>query len=199
VKRRLPTVFASGVLAFALSGAAMAGTLEDGVAALQRGDYATAMGLLRPLAGQGDAAAQNNVGIMYRYGQGVAQDYGQALGWCRKAAEQGNASAQYNLGLMHTFGQGLPQGYTEAAELYRKAAEQGNASAQVNLGLMYENGLGVAQDYVLAHMWSNLAASRAADAETRDLATRNRGKAAAKMTPNQIAEAQKMAREWRPK
>jgi uncharacterized protein len=141
VKPRFPTVFASGVLAFALSGAAMAGTLEDGVAALQRGDYATAMGLLRPLAGQGDAAAQNNVGIMYRYGQGVAQDYEQALVWYRKAAEQGNASAQYNLGLMYTFGQGLPQGYTEAAELYRKAAEQGNPSAEVNLGLMYENGL----------------------------------------------------------
>jgi TPR repeat protein len=95
------TGLAGGVLAFALCGTAMAGALEDSRAAYQRGDYATAMALLRPLAEGGDAAAQNGLGLMYAKGQGVPQDYAQALVWYRKAADQGNAAAQNGLGLMY--------------------------------------------------------------------------------------------------
>lgn len=82
----------------------------------------------------------------------------------------------------------------EALFWYRKAAEQGNAGAQANLGLMYERGQGVPQDYAQAHMWLNLAASRAHTA-----AATKRDEVAAQMTPAQIAEAQKLAREWKPK
>jgi hypothetical protein len=71
--------------------------------------------------------------------------------------------------------------------------------AQYNLGEMYGVGLGVPQDYAQAHMWFNLAASRAEYAATRDTAAKDRDELAAKMTPDQIAEAQRMAREWVPK
>jgi TPR repeat protein len=68
-----------------------------------------------------------------------------------------------------------------------------------NLGVMYESGLGVPQDYAQAHMWFNLAASHASNASDRDMAAQSRDALAAKMTPSQIAEAQRMAREWVPK
>ena len=84
---------------------------------------------------------------------------------------------------------------------YRKAAEQGNAFAQLNLGFQYASGSGVAREYVPAYMWFNLAVLRfdASDREYRDKAMEERDQLAAKMTPAQIAEAQKLAREWKPK
>ena len=138
---------------------------------------------------------------MYDRGQGVPQNYAEAVKWYRKAADQGEALAQSTLGFMYAKGQGVPQNYAEAVRWFRKAADQGNARAQRNLGFMYANGQGVPRDYVQAHKWSNLAASRfpASDKENRDKAVKNRDIMAAKMTPAQIAEAQKLAREWKPK
>ena len=136
---------------------------------------------------------------MYELGEGVPQDYAEAVRWYRKAAEQGYAEAQNNLGLMYDMAQGVPQNYAEAVKWYRKAAEQGNDIGQYNLGFMYANGQGVPQDYVQAHMWFNLAASRSEPGSDRDMAVKNRDIIAAKMTPAQIAEAQRLAREWKPK
>ena len=68
-----------------------------------------AVRLLRPLADQGDAPAQHNLGLMYDQGRGVPQDYAAAVSWYRKAADQGDAIAQYNLGLMYDQGRGVPQ------------------------------------------------------------------------------------------
>ncbi len=82
---------------------------------------------------------------------------------------------------------------------YGLAAEQGDARAQSNLGLMYVGSLGVPQDYVQAHMWLDLAASRFPSGEDRDKALKERDRVAKKMTPAQISEAQKLAREWKPK
>jgi TPR repeat protein len=76
---------------------------------------------------------------------------------------------------------------------YRKSAEQGVPIGQLALGAMYADGKGVPQDYVLAHMWFNLAA-----ASGNENAVKGRDMVAAKMTPAQIAEAQKLAREWKP-
>ena len=121
-------------------------------------------------------------------------DYKSAARLFRPFAEQGDAGAQYVLGRMYSLGQGVPQDYAEAMKWYRKAAEQGDASAQNNLGVMYDNGEGVPQDYVEAHMWFNLAAAQGnAQAKT------NRDLVAKRMTSEQIAEAQRLAREWRPK
>ena len=115
--------------------------------------------------------------------------------WYRKAAEQGYAQAQHNLGAIYDNGSGVPQDYAEAVKWYRKAAEQGHASAQKELGNMYAYGLGVPQDYVQAHKWYNLAAAR--DPGTG--AALNRALVSHKMTAAQIAEAQRFAREWKPK
>ncbi len=117
----------------------------------------------------------------------------------RLLAEQGDADAQFNLGIMYGDGRGVAQDYAEALQWYRKAAEQGYAKAQNNLGFMYSNGQGVPQDYAQAHMWYNLAASRLPTGEGRDIAVNNRDLLAKVMTPAQISEAQKLAREWRPK
>ena len=189
----LKQLVAGVVVAVLLTGAAVAGSLEDGLAAYLRGDYAEALRLWKPLADQGDAAAQFNLGVMYATGRGVAQEYGEAILWYRTAADQGNASAQFNLGLMYTTGRGVAQDYGEAAKWYRKAAAQGHADAQYNLGVMHFHGRSVLQDYVLAHMWFNLAASRG-----QEEAVKGRDAVASRMTPDQIAEAQRLAREWRP-
>jgi TPR repeat protein len=120
------------------------------------------------------------------------QDYAAALQLCRPLAEQGDARAQTGLGGLYYNGQGIQQDYAEAAKWARKAAEQGYASAQAYLGIMYWNGQGVPQDAVLAYMWLNLAAAQEPGAVGR------RDVAASQMTPEQIAEAQRLAREWKP-
>ena len=88
----------------------------------------------------------------------------------------------------------MPQDYAEAAKWNRRAAEQGLANAQYNLGLMYNNGQGVPQDYVQAHMWSTLAAAQGYEG-----AKNTRDYLAKRMTSEQIAEARRLAREWKPK
>ena len=98
---------------------------QKGFDAYERGDYATALREFRPLAEQGNAGAQNDLGVMYEKGQGVSQNDKTAVKWYRFAAEQGFASAQYNLGLMYRKGQGVPQNYKTAVKWYKLAAEQG--------------------------------------------------------------------------
>lgn len=176
----------------------VAGPLESGAAAYQKGDYAAAIGYWRPLANQGNADAQASLGMMYLKGQGVAQDDAQAVAWLHKAADNGHAGAQNNLGLMYEDGQGVPRDDAQAAIWLRKSADHGYADARVNLGSMYEKGVGVSQDSMQAHMWFSLAYYNATDAAIRDVASELRDEVAAKMTPDQIAEAQRLAREWKP-
>jgi TPR repeat protein len=94
----------------------------------------------------------------------------------------------------------VAQNDAEALKWFRKSAEQGHALAQYNLGVMYERGAGALQDYVQAYMWYNLAAAQfsASENESRDSAVKARDFVASKMTSAQIAEAQKLAREWKP-
>ena len=131
---------------------------------------------------------------MYKNGWGVPQNYAWAVKWYQKAAEQGQVNAQYNLGFMYNNGVGMPQDYAKAKKWYRKAAEQGEAISQFNLGFMYHQGHGAPQDYIQAHMWYNLSA-----AQSITNAAKNRDLIAKDMTPAQIAEAQKLAQEWKPK
>ena len=118
----------------------------------------------------------------------------EAAKWYRKAAEQGLAKAQFTLGSLYARGQGIQQDDAKAVKWFRKAAEQGNAEAQYAFGALYASGRGVPQDYVLAHIWANLAASQGNKGarELRDLVAKE-------MTPDQIAEAQRLARAWKPK
>ena len=146
----------------------------------------------KALGEQGDAAAQFKVGLIYYFGQGVPRDYLESLHWFKKAARQGHPLAQYNAGYMHEKGEGTPQDYVEAAKYYRQAAERGDQMSQYNLGYIYEKGLGVNRDEVQALMWYSLAAVQG---ETKAKAARDR--VTVWMTPNQVAEAQRRAREFK--
>ncbi len=117
--------------------------LKAGLDAYKRGDYHTALKEWRPLAEQGHAEAQYNLGVLYDQGRGVSQDYQEALRWYRRAADQGDAYAQNNLGYMYEYGEGVPQDYQEALRWYRLATDQGYATAQYNLGWLYGGGKGV--------------------------------------------------------
>ena len=167
---------------------------KAGADAYQRGDYATALREWQPLAEQGQALAQYNLGLLYANGQGVSKDDAQAQQWYEKAAAQGHADAQVNLGILYDYGRGVAQDYKKAVYWYRLSAKQGNELAQRQLGLMFERGDGVPQDYVQAYMWYTLGAANGAK---RGAALRDA--LAKRMTPDQIAEAQQLAREWRPK
>jgi len=162
-----------------------------GVEAHRAGDYVTALHEFRELAKQNSPLAQFALGGMYHYGQGVAQDYVLAVKWYRLAALQGFTVAQYSLGVMYEGGLGVTQDYADAVKWYRLAANKGDDLAQFALGLAYAQGQGVAQDFITAHIWANIAAASGSSpaAELRDLV-------AGQMIPSQIAEAQKLAREW---
>jgi len=167
-----------------------AADLQKGLDAAQSGDYATALKEWKPLAEQGDANAQYNLGVMYDNGQGVTRNYKKAVKWYRRAAKQGYMNAQYNLGEMYHKGVGVAQDYKEAVKWYRRAAEQGYAKAYNNLGVMYENGKGVPQEFALAHMWYSIAVANGYGA-----ASKNRRRVAGVMTSADISKAQSMARE----
>ena len=125
-------------------------------------------------------------------------DYATALALFRSLAEQGYAGAQFQLGFMYRNGWGARKDYAEALKWLRRAAAQGNQYAQSNLCFMYRDGEGVQKDYVQAYMWFNLAAA-ASDFGKENFAAEYRDEVATKMTPAQITEAQKLAREWEPK
>jgi TPR repeat protein len=169
MKQQIKTLLAGGLLALALFGTAMAGSTDAGWAAYDKDDYATALRIFHQLDEQGDRYAPDPIALMYEQGRGVPQDYEQAFAW------------------------------------HLKSAERENAQAQVSVGSMYEYGKGVPKDYVRAHMWYNLASADqwampedATDANRRT-GEKLRDKVAAQMTPDQIAEAQRMARKWKPK
>lgn len=102
----------------------------DGMAAYNKGDYAQAFKILRPLASKGLAMAQTNLGVMYHEGKGVAQDYKEAVKWYRLAATQGETLAQNILGVMYHNGEGVTRDYHEALKWYRLAAADGLESAK---------------------------------------------------------------------
>ena len=119
-------------LLFLTFGTAWGGAFEDGLAAANRKDYATAIKLWRPLAEQGYSGAQYNIGLMYHNGQGVLQDYKEAVKWYRLAAEQGDVFSHVNLGNMYYNGQGVLQDYAHAHMWYNLASAAGDADATKN-------------------------------------------------------------------
>lgn len=118
----------------------------------------------------------------------------EAVARCRGAAEQGIAEAQTNLGVMYSIGQIVPRDDAEAVKWYWRAANQGLARAQYNLGVMYAKGQSVPHDDVLAYMWFSLAA-----AQVNQKAAKARDLIASLVTRHELAEAQRLAGEWKPK
>ncbi len=144
------------------------------------------------LAGPSSAGFEEGVAAYER------GDYAAALREFMPLAEGGHPLAQAYLGDMYLYGQGVRRDDGEAAKWYREAAERGHLPAQFNLGLMYATARGVRGDFVEAYMWFSLAATRG-QGEMRYEALQRRDYLLLVMTPEQVADAQRRAREWKPK
>ena len=122
---------------------------QQATAAYQAGDYSQALRLWQPLAQQGDAKAQFNLGVLYQSGQGVAQDYQQAAAWWQKAAAQGHATACFHLGRLYLTGKGVAKDYQQAKMWFEKAlaqpdtADNADAKSNARLGLQVLGEMGV--------------------------------------------------------
>ena len=132
---------------------------QAAMTAYQSGEFEKAFTLLQPLAQQGKAEAQHQLGVMYIKGVYVAQDNQEARAWFEKAAMQGYDTSQASLGMIYAQGIGVGQDYIKAREWFEKAAAQGDAIAENGLGWLYGNGNGVAQDYAEAREWFEKAAA----------------------------------------
>jgi len=157
-------------------------------------DYVEAVKWFRKAAKQNLAEAQVALGACYANGQGVATNYAEAVKWYRKAAEQNYAPAQVRLGACYANGQGVEREEAEALKWFRKAAEQNDAEAQYTLGACYANGQGVPKDYVEAYTWLLLAAGQGNEAAKKNMTSLEN-----QMTREQIAEGQKLARNFKPR
>lgn len=115
---------------FALTGQAMADSLSDANRVYDTGDYEKAAKLYSPLAKDGNAEAQYNLGMMYRAGRGVPRDIKEAAKWYRLAAEQGNPLAQFNLGWMYASGKGVPQDYVRSRMWFNVAIANAASEAK---------------------------------------------------------------------
>ena len=128
---------------------------------------------------------------MYDNGQGVIQNFQKAFKWVSLPAEKGDVKAQFFLACMYEEGQGVTQDYAQAVKWYSLAAEQGDTMAQCNLGHLYAEGKAGNQNFIQAHKWFNIAKAK------EDEDGRKFKEILEKlMTPDQIAEAQKLAKEW---
>jgi hypothetical protein len=192
--RTLRTVFPALLILLNIASTVAADEFADGLRAYMKADYATALRLVRPPADQGNERAQVLLGDMYRDGKGVPQSDAEAFKWYLKAADKNDPYAQYMAG-NRFFQMG---NNAEALKWYWKSAEQGYGPAQYELGNFYEKGFAVPQNYILAYMRYTLAALEAPETyrapvkERLDVVTPH-------LAPSQIAEAQKLAREWRAK
>jgi predicted Ser/Thr protein kinase/predicted membrane protein len=170
-------------------------TVKRGSEASASGDYSKALRILLPAARQGHPIAQHRIGIMYTHGLGVEQDFAEAMRWFRKAAEQGQGESQFSMGLRYFEGQSVAQDDKEAARWFRLAADQGVGMAASVLAELYAKGRGVPQDLVEAYKWLAVAGGQIEP----NRVTVTLGDLASKLTPDQLAEAQRRAKEFVPK
>ena len=152
---------------------------------------------LRRGADQGLAEAQFDLGLCYANGDGVVNDPVQAVDWYRKAAAQGLVGAECELGNCYLEGNGVPTDIPEGVKWIREAAERGFAPAQNTLGLCYSKGRGVTKDYVEAYKWYDLAAAKGGD--VADEARISMAAAQRFMKPEEVAKAQQLASEFKPR
>ena len=144
-------------------------------------------------AEQGYDVAQYYLGNMYFFGQGVETNYDNAIKWFRLSAGQGNADSQRKLAGIYFSGIGVPKDYAESFKWDYKVADQGDANAQCSVGLYYLIGIGIPKDNLEAYKWLNLSASRG-----NQLAKTQLDELERQMTLDQITEAQKLTREYKP-
>lgn len=153
---RKPNALTASLLAllFSLPTLSTAGTLDDGLAAFQAGNYPQAFALWKPLAESGDARARYNLGLMFQQGLGIEKNPQQARLLFEAAAKQGDADAQYQLGFIYYQGQGVFRSNQEALYWWGQATAQQHPRAQYNLGVFYAYGIGVKTDHQKAiELW----------------------------------------------
>lgn len=160
-------------------------------------DYREATKWFRRAAALGMADAQYNLGEIYLREYGVEQDMVEAARWYTRAAEQGHAAAQFTLAVLYTIGRGVSKNQPKAVYWFDRAATQGYPDAQVELGILYGIGRGVPKDAVTAYRWILLGQTYARTTALRTRAAQSLGRLSRGMTPTQIAEAQRQAREWK--
>jgi len=165
-----------------------------------RQDWVKATFLYRMAAEEGVVEAQHDLGVAYVEGTGVPKDPVAAVTWFQMAAGSGHAPSHYRLGVAYASGSGVAQDIKMAGFFYYLAADQGHREAQFMLSLLYAKGEGVPQDFVTALKWLDLSLASSEPTlidfeEARNL----RDKIASQMTPAQIAEAQRLASEWKKK
>jgi TPR repeat protein len=156
-------------------------------------NYNEAIKWHRKAAGQGYAGSQCNLGSIYFNGLGVDTNYDESVKWYRLSAEQGNTAAQLGLAGIYIQGVGVPKDYAEAFKWLYKAADQGVSDAQNGVGIFYLIGSGVPKDNIEAYKWFNLSAARGNQAAKTQLEALEQ-----QMTIDQIDEAQKLTREYKP-
>ncbi|MZH05909.1 MAG: sel1 repeat family protein [Nitrospinae bacterium] len=118
-------------------------------------------------------------------------DYEKALEILMPLAVKGHAPSQYNLGVMHEWGNGVPKDYVKAMKWYKLSAQGSHKDAQNNLGAMYSKGEGTEQNFVDALKWFVISAENGSEAGRKNIDIVEK-----RMTPEQITQARKLAREW---
>jgi TPR repeat protein len=156
-------------------------------------NYMEATKWYRKAAEQKYASAEYNLGLSYLKGLGVETNNIEAVKWFRKAAEQNVAPAQFNLGCCYVNGDGVPKDYSEAFKWHFKAADQGEPVAQCIVGNDYLLGFGIPKDNIEAYKWLNLSVAQGNQTAKSVLEFLEK-----QMTPEQVADAQKLTREYKP-
>ena len=160
-------------------------------------DTAQAIEWFRKAAAQQYSPAEFQIGQLYDFGFGVVQSDGEALSWYRRAAEHGHAAAERAVGDFYQKGRGVTADATEALRWYRRAADADDIRAQYQLGQLYFDGTGVQRDYAAAYLWFSLAATQAPLVDNRKGLLELRNIAAARLTPEEVAEAARRVAAWK--
>ena len=161
-------------------------------------DTAQAIDWFRKAALQQYAPAELQLAQLYDFGFGVGQNDTEALAWYRKAADHGSAAAARAMGDFYRKGRAVAADIAEAARWYRRAADGDDLRAQYELAQLYFSGNGVVRDYISAYVWFTVAAGQTPLADNRDALIEARNIAAARMTPDQLADAVGRAAAWSP-
>lgn len=201
--RRIATTvlgaFLAGTIAFGLAlGQAQAG-YKEGREAYDKKDFPTAWKELEPLAKQGNADAMYLVGSMHHMGMGVPPSYKDAAEWYRKSADAGKLDAIFTMGVVYEGGIGVPRSAKEAFTWYKKSADRGFYPGQLKIAHMYATGRGIKKDPPNAYLWYAIAErSTPRTGNDKNEIPIVKDKLSTMMTKEQVADADRKAKAWKP-
>lgn len=199
MKRRMATAFLAVTMAFGLGLAQAQAGYKEGREAYDKKDFPTAWKELEPLAKQGNADAMYLVGSMYHMGMGTSPSYKDAAEWYRKSADAGKPDAVFTMGVVYEGGIGVPRNGKESFAWYKKSADRGFYPGQLKVANMYAKGQGVPKDPAASYLWYAIAERFTPRAgNDRFEIPIIKDKLSAMMTKEQIADADRKAKAWKP-